>query len=183
MCVWLHRFQMVRRIRLLEYSTRLYRMCPGPRWDTEVFDSISTLSASFEIVLLKKSFSLFSPGVLVCVWMNICIFANVYGVLVRSGCVHGWSAVVPRTHAGVCWRDDGERTATQAARRRTGYTPGGVNTDALFRNQFHISHGFIFSRISRFLDMLCILKIKCSNVFLLIQNFMSDWTICKVYWV
>lgn len=129
MCVWIYRFQMVRWIRLSEYSTRLYRMCPGPRWDTlPCLNSISSPSALFEIVL---SLSLVRLFVCAC---KICIFANVYcvyGVHVRSGFVHGRSAVVPWAHAGVCWCDDRERTSTQAACRRTGYTPGRVNAHCL----------------------------------------------------
>ena len=129
MCVWIYRFQMVKWIRLSEYSTRLYRMCPGPRWDLTEFHHHLLFG-----VLLKKYFSLFPWCACLCMCIYICIFANVfcvYGVHVRSGCVHGRSAVVPWAAAGVCWCDDRERTPTQAACRRTGYTPGGVNAHCL----------------------------------------------------
>lgn len=93
------------------------------------FNTRSSPSAPFEIPPEKNVLSLFSRRA--CLRMYICIFANgycVYGVHVRSGCVHGRSAVVPRALTGVCRCDDGERTPTETAYRRTGHTPGGVNT-------------------------------------------------------
>lgn len=47
---------------------------------------------------------------------------------VTPGLVHGRSAAVPRASAGVCGSNDGERAASQAAFRRTGYSTGGLNT-------------------------------------------------------
>lgn len=64
-----------------------------------------------------------------CAFLQICV----YGACVRSGFVHGWSAVVPGAPAGVCRSYDRERTATQTAFRRTGYTAGGL-TYASFKN-------------------------------------------------
>lgn len=49
------------------------------------------------------------------------------GMCVKSGFVYGRSAAVPHSHAGVCGCDDRERTPTETAFRRTGYTAGGVN--------------------------------------------------------
>lgn len=132
MCLWVSRFQMGRWRKLSESFIRLYRMCPGPRWATDMFQQQLITICFFRKSPWKKVFSSRSfPGVHVCTWIYICIFANgycVYGVHVSSGCVHGRSAVVPRAHTGVCWCDDRERTPTETAYRRTGHTPGGVNT-------------------------------------------------------
>lgn len=78
-----------------------------------------------------------APFILVCLAVYegdfSCYFAiNMLCLHVKIGFLPGWSAAVPRAHAGVCRFDDGERAQTPAAFRRTGYTTGVVTWTRTF---------------------------------------------------
>lgn len=78
-----------------------------------------------------------APFILVCLAVYEGDFSryfaiNVLCLHVKTGFLPGWSAAVPRAHAGVCRFDDGERAPTPAAFRRTGYTTGVVTWTRTF---------------------------------------------------